>query len=494
MKTGQRIGRFELVERVGQGGMAEIFRATERLQSGGMRTVAIKRLFAKLAADHQYVEMFVNEASIAARMRHPNIVRTYGFVNYQTYYYIIMEYLVGINLDELLSPDAASVRALTIPQATFVAHEVASGLAYAHRGGAAGGSIIHRDVSPGNILIGSQGMVKIADFGIAKVLQAVSQTLPGIIKGTYEYMAPEYVKGLQCDGRADLFSLGVVLYQMLTGVSPFATVQPRDIWERVMRFDPPPPSKFAPEVPAALDALVSKALAKSPLLRVGSAEELAEGLEPFFEDLGSSLVARQLAESVAEETRQRQQGASPIGPGAKEDADDRSNQELEGGELLDLIEPVDDSHAPASEPDQAIAPMPSPPESRRSRRWMWVLLPSLVTVSVVVMLLLWPQQNGLISITSDMPTSVSIDGQLIETTPLRLSLAAGKHEIELSCLTSDQKDSYQVLIGSKQETQLKMKCKKPSPAVKPTPKTTMKPTTKPKTKPKPKSSVSRKRK
>jgi serine/threonine protein kinase len=486
MKTGQRIGRFELLERVGQGGMAEIFRASERLPSGGVRTVAIKRLFAKLAADHRYVEMFVNEASIAARMQHPNIVRTYGLVNYQAYYYIVMEYLAGIDLHDLLSCDASVSVLLTIPQATFIAHEVASGLAYAHRGGA-GGTIIHRDVSPGNILIGSQGAVKIADFGIAKVLQAVSQTLPGIIKGTYEYMAPEYVKGLPFDGRADLFSLGVVLYQMLTGVSPFIDDQPRDIWENVMRFDPPPPSKFVPAVPAALDALLSKALAKSPLLRVGSAEEFAENLEPFFEDLGSSVVARQLAERVNEHIQQHRSSASPGEAEADEDAADRSNQELEGGELLDLIEPVDDSHSPTSNP-----PMPSALEDRRPRRWPWMVLPLLVVVLVTVLLLLWPQRNGLISVTADVPATVSIDGQLIGTAPLRLSLSAEMHAIEIRCPSGGQANRYQVVIESKREMQLTMKCKKPNPSSKPIKLPKKQPEKKPEKKLKPKVTPKRK--
>ncbi len=485
MKTGQRIGRFELVEQVGQGGMAEIFRATERLPSGGARTVAIKRLFAKLAADHQYVEMFVNEASIAAGMQHPNIVRTYGLVNYQAYYYIIMEYLVGVNLDELLSPNASASTMLTIPQATFIAHEVALGLAYAHRGGA-DGPIIHRDVSPGNILIGSQGAVKIADFGIAKVLQAVSQTLPGIIKGTYEYMAPEYVKGLSFGSQADLFSLGVVLYQMLTGVSPFAAVQPRDIWERVIRLDPPPPSKFVPEVPDALDALVSRALAKSPVLRVVSAEELAEGLEPFFEDLGSSMVARQLAERVAEKIQQQQSRVSPGEAGAPEDTAEGAATEPENDELLDLIEPVDDARGSVGTSDQPITPMPSSPEIRRPRRWPWVVFPLLLIMLIAAIVLLWPQPNGLISVTTDALANVSIDGQLIGTTPLRLSLSVGKHEVELSCLSSDIKNSYQALIASKQETQVRMKCKKPPPEVRADKNSEKKPETKPKPKPKPK--------
>jgi serine/threonine protein kinase len=465
MKSGQHIGRFELDEMVGKGGMAEIFRATERLQSGSTRTVAIKRLFAKLAADHQYVEMFVNEASISARMRHPNIVRTYGLLNYQGYYYIVMEYLAGIDLDELLSNHASESTTLTIPQAAFIAHEITEGLAYAHQGGA-GSPIVHRDISPGNILIGGRGEVKIADFGIAKVLQAVSQTLPGVIKGTYEYMAPEYVKGLPFDGRADLFSLGVVLYQMLTGVSPFAATEPRDIWERVLRFDPPPPSRFSPGVPPALDEVVSKALTKSPKLRFSSAQEMAEGLEPFFDEIGSSRIARQLAEHAAQAIQKQEHNASQNESRDKDNSAERANQEIDSGELLDLIEPVDDSHTPASKASHLKGPLPSVPESRRSLHWLWVALPLAVLVLTTLVLLLWPQSNGLLSVTSDLSANVSIDGQLVGTTPLRLSLPEGKHEVELSCITNDQTNYYQVIVSAKQEMQLRMKCKKPSPQVK----------------------------
>jgi serine/threonine-protein kinase len=301
MEAGQRIGRYLLTKKIGKGGMAEIFKAEEEVSGGHRRVVAIKRLFPKLSADREFVGMFVNEARIASSMFHPNIVQTYDLINYGSYYYIVMEYLEGLDLEEFVLMKGPGGLVLPLDEAAYVVHEVAMGLSYAHKGGArpADGAVVHRDISPGNILLDVDGLVKVTDFGIARAMQYASFTKPGVLKGKYEYMSPEYVKGKNFDGRADLFSLGVVLYELLTGENPFAAVMPKEIWEKIVKYDPPKPSKISSEVPKALDVVVARALSKDPEKRYRTGEEMAAVLVSFFSDVGRDRVAGALGARVA---------------------------------------------------------------------------------------------------------------------------------------------------------------------------------------------------
>jgi len=169
------------------------------------------------------------------------------------------------------------------------------------------GPIVHRDVSPGNILIGKNGKVKITDFGIARATQFASVTQPGILKGKYEYMAPEYIKGKKIDGRADLFSLGVVLYELLVGENPFTDILPHDIWKKIVSDEVTPPSKKIPAIPRTMDKLIVRALAKDPGKRFSNGKEMALALIPFVEDKMAAGVVSLIGQRVEKELQNQEQ-------------------------------------------------------------------------------------------------------------------------------------------------------------------------------------------
>ncbi|NMB74964.1 MAG: protein kinase [Myxococcales bacterium] len=437
----QRIGPFTLVEAIGKGGMAEIFRAEEALPDGRVRPVAIKRLFPRLSADREFVRMFVNEARLAARMQHPNIVRTFDLINTGSYYYIVMEFLEGADLEDILHQGAPGTPVLSLEETAFVVSEVARGLDCAHRGGHGGGTVVHRDISPGNILIGVQGEVKITDFGIARALEAVSHTQPGILKGKYEYMAPEYVQGKEIDGRADLFSLGVVLYEMLTTVSPFAAVLAQDVWDRLLYEEPEPPSRKVKGLPRALDGVAAQALAKEPAQRFQDGEALARALQPFWRRFSANELKRRLGERARQIREARSAPATEanlaafLPPG--EGGGDRT-QEIHVDEVLDLVAP---GTGETSLPDAQVKPRPTLDErgsTRRPGRPVLVLLALLASAVVAFAgwgawrLWLRPDPVGFLSVTSDEPAHVWVNGEDLGAVPLsRIALPVGSHEVEV---------------------------------------------------------------
>jgi serine/threonine protein kinase len=282
--TPERFGRYVLLERIGVGGMAEVFRAVMPGADGWKRTFVVKRILAELSQTGDFVEMFVREARIGALLNHPNIVQMYDFGNVEGNYFLAMEYLRGRDLSAVLRMLRRAEGLCPIPVAAFVAREVAECLGYAHALVAADGkplNLIHRDVSPSNIMCLSEGGVKLLDFGIAKALgdTVAERTEGGAFKGKLSYMAPERVKREPIDGRADLFSLGVVLWEMLTGRRLFRGKSDLDTLKNVLEAEIPVPSSVRPEVPSGLDFVVMRALERDPSARYPSGHAMAEDLE-----------------------------------------------------------------------------------------------------------------------------------------------------------------------------------------------------------------------
>ncbi len=486
MELGQTIGRYTLLEQVGKGGMAEVFKAEERLPDGSARVVAIKRLFPRLAADREFVGMFVNEARIASAMLHPNVIKTYDLVNSGSYYYIVMEFLAGMDLEDLISLAPPEHMALTLHEAAYVVHEVALGLGYAHRGGADpnAGPVVHRDISPGNILVDCEGQVRITDFGIARAAQYAQVTRPGILKGKYEYMAPEYVAGKNFDGRADLFSLGVVFYELLTGTNPFLEVMPQDVWDKVLGYDPPPPSSLSPEVPRAIDEIVAQALAKAPDKRIRTGEVFAQLLQPFFSTKGKHPVTSLLGKRVTRSMQHSVQQASlcaeddPVAAFLPEDDDEPGGDattEIHLDELLELVEPQEvprpNFKALTRERDTGEGPTVKVPtrEQRgprlrdRKRPWPYVGLGAAAALALGLMVwLLWPAPTGFLTVTSDRRVEVYVDAKRMGLAPLtRLPLSPGQHVIEVRRPGTNRTKTYQREIAVDEETALKVTWRKP---------------------------------
>jgi TonB family protein len=278
-----RFGQYEILERIASGGMAELYKAKRTGVEGFQKIVAIKKILPHLADDEEFVTMFADEAKLAAQLNHPNIIHIYDLGKIQAGgYFIAMEHVDGRDLRAIQQAGREMGVPLPVPLAVYVASKVASALDYAHRRRDAEGrelNIVHRDVSPQNILISYEGDIKLCDFGIAKAASKASKTQSGALKGKIRYMSPEQAWGKPIDRRSDLFSLGVVLHELLTGERLFRGDTDINILEKVRSAEVPPPSRANPEVPHNLDAVVLKALAREPDDRYANASDLLRDLD-----------------------------------------------------------------------------------------------------------------------------------------------------------------------------------------------------------------------
>jgi len=267
--------RYEVHKRIGRGGMADVFSARDLLLD---RQVAIKVLFPEFATDDNFVERFRREAQSAANLSHPNIVNVYDWGKYEGTYFIAMEEVQGRTLADVLKTNGQ----LTSKQAAEIASEVAAALGFAHEKGTA-----HRDIKPANILIGKNGQVKVADFGIARAMNAPTEsnlTQVGSVMGTATYFSPEQAQGAQPDPRSDLYSLGIVMYEMVAGRTPFTGDNPVSIAYKQVHDAPQPLVQIVADVPKAYEAMVAKLLAKDPKVRYPSAGALRDDLRRFRND------------------------------------------------------------------------------------------------------------------------------------------------------------------------------------------------------------------
>jgi eukaryotic-like serine/threonine-protein kinase len=263
-------GRYRLGSLLGVGGMARVYLASDWVLE---RQVAVKVLSPPFAQDPVFVERFRREARAAARVSHPNIVAVFDSGSDAGEHYLVMEYVAGQSLAELLADQGR----LAPRRAAELGVEVCAALAAAHAQG-----LVHRDVKPANVLVGAEGRVKVADFGIVKAAATVTLTGNGTVLGTAAYLSPEQAQGGPVDARSDLYSLGCVLYELVTGAPPFgsgADSSPVAVATRHLHQPPEPPSAHNPQVDASLDAVVLTALAKDPARRYQSASELQAALE-----------------------------------------------------------------------------------------------------------------------------------------------------------------------------------------------------------------------
>jgi serine/threonine-protein kinase len=310
MKDPIPFGKYLLAERIDVGGMAEVFLA--RGQDG--RPVAVKRLLPGYADDREIVTMFLDEARIAVQLDHPSIVQVRDLGRVGESYYIAMEYVAGTDLFELQARLRERGRRLPIPLAAHVAVRICAALDHAHRRRDAAGrslGVVHRDVSPQNVLLSFEGEVKLIDFGIARAAHRARPGEERVLRGKLGYMSPEMARGLPVDRRSDVFAAGTVLHEMLTGERLFTGGPELAVLERVRNAEVPPPSLRNPAVPARLEKAVMRALAREVEDRTPWASDLARDLAADADPGGQQALAELLAELFPEE--RRREGAARAG-------------------------------------------------------------------------------------------------------------------------------------------------------------------------------------
>ena len=285
-------GKYQALERIASGGMAEVFKARADGLGGFHRLFALKRVHPKHASNKEFVDMLVEEAKIAGLLSHANIVQIVDLGSIDDEPYIAMEYVDGPNLETMLKRLKERSVMLPIPHAVFIAVELLKALEYAHdrqimRGGRPVPlDIIHRDVCPSNVLLSTRGEVKLTDFGIAKARVRSLDTVTGVVKGRFDYLTPEQSRGEEATQRSDLFAVGVLFYEMLTCRHPFKqTSEPKTI-EAIKKGSYIPAVAFNPEVPPAIDRLLSQTLTADPAKRFASATAMKDALDRFFHEAG----------------------------------------------------------------------------------------------------------------------------------------------------------------------------------------------------------------
>jgi len=278
-----QFGKYTLYERIGRGGMADVFKGRIQGPGGFERVFVVKRILPHLSDDPAFINMFVDEAKLSARLNHPNIVQIFELGSVEGEYFISMEHIAGHDLAETMRAIWKKSGAPRVEMVAYVGREMCRALSYAHgltddRGQSLG--MIHRDVSPSNVMLSYEGAVKLLDFGIAKALGDTQETTKsGTLKGKYAYMAPEQTEGDNVDHRIDIFAAGIVLHEVLTGRRLFKGANDLQTIERVRRCEVRPPSQLNPACPPELDAILLKALSRERDDRYQDASEMADDLD-----------------------------------------------------------------------------------------------------------------------------------------------------------------------------------------------------------------------
>jgi len=376
-----QLGRYLIESEIGRGAMGVVFRATDSVLQ---RTVAVKTVNMALEKDHadKYEARFFQEARAAGGLNHPNIVTVYDAGKAGDVVYMAMEYIQGVELRSLLTEG----QAMGVSQALAIAAQVAEGLGYAHKNG-----VVHRDIKPANIMVVANGPVKITDFGIARMRSAADLTQTGVMLGSPKYMSPEQVIGKRADHRSDIFSLGVILYEMLTGASPFSGENITALMYQIVNFAPPAPSTLNAAVPEMLDFIIAKMLGKPLEERYQDATEvardlrecerslaappagtvpprpasLASGTQPVIDVSAKTVVLAQSVNRTREVDKAPQETAEPAAHGV--------SQSFDSAEATQRLAALTGAATLPQTATQALGAIPRPPRGGwRRRDWLLV--------------------------------------------------------------------------------------------------------------------------
>ena len=295
-------GKYQLIRKLATGGMAEVFLARAAGPMGFEKTVVVKRILPHLADQDNFISMFLSEARLAAQLNHPNVVQVFDFGEADGVFFLVMELIDGVNLRVLFRRANELQAPIALPLVARIISLACEGLSYAHQftdpatGEPMG--LVHRDISADNILLARNGSVKVVDFGIAKAANQTALTKTGTVKGKFSYMSPEQLTGQPLDQRADVFSLGLVLFELIAGRKPFETANEGAIVQAIMYEPMAPAARFRPDVPDALQRILNKALAKSRDDRYPDCRAMQTDLERFIHDAANPVAHNDLAQLV----------------------------------------------------------------------------------------------------------------------------------------------------------------------------------------------------
>jgi serine/threonine-protein kinase len=369
------LGRYRLIAPLAQGGMAELFLARHEGPGGFEKDVVIKRVHPHLARDPRFAAMFLDEARLAARLSHPNIVNITDLGEANGTYFLCMERLEGEDLNAILHAYGSRERTIPASIAAVITSAACDGLHFAHTLTDAKGEglgLVHRDVSPSNIFITHQGAVKVLDFGIAKARGRAIQTESGELKGKVIYMSPEQARGEELDARSDIFALGIVLYEMLTGVRPFQRDDLMISLAAVAHGHAEPPKKLRPDLPPQLSAIVARAMHPNRDKRFHTAQEMRQALDQYLTSCTTGPAAALLQRFMAE--LREDEKSTP------------SSTPAQSQRTVNNLEPAPSDAAPEPSPrPEDPSPAARHPKPRRSRFAVGATAAGLASVG----LLLW---------------------------------------------------------------------------------------------------------
>jgi serine/threonine-protein kinase len=308
--------RYRVVEKLESGGMAEVFRAESEGLQGFRKQVAIKRVLPHLSEKKRFIAMFLDEARVTAQLTHSNCVQVFDIGVGDNAYFIVMEYVDGANLKSIAESLKKQGKDFPVAAAAFIAQEICKGLSYAHELTDSNGiplNIVHRDMSPPNVLVTKYGEVKIVDFGLAKASSQLEKSEPGIIKGKFSYLSPEAAMGQEVDSRTDIFAVGIILWELLAGQRLFLGETDFQTVKKVQQAVVPPISQVNRKVPLELERIVNKALAKDNLQRYATARELGQDIVRFLFSYGQPIGTFDVANIVQSTMREKQRVRPPQG-------------------------------------------------------------------------------------------------------------------------------------------------------------------------------------
>lgn len=331
--------RYRPLFKLDAGGMAEVYVAEAESVAGFKKKVALKRILPSLLKEERFLRMFLDEARLSLRLNHANIVTVFDIGKSASTYFIVMEYVEGTNLKFILQYLARRRRPMAVPHAVWLLNEILKGLEYAHglRDSDTGRElgIVHRDISPPNILVSWNGEVKLTDFGLAKASTQLENTDPGVVKGKFAYLAPEAAEGREVDRRADIFAVGIIGFEMLTGQRLFLGETDYNTVERVRAAHVPNLRALNPEIPPELEAILRRALARNENDRYQRASDFGDDLLGFLFSQGRKVGAREVAAMLQEMRQTEPEVLSAEARAAKPGGDERDeNSNL----ILRLIE------------------------------------------------------------------------------------------------------------------------------------------------------------